>query len=751
VVVVGIGEEVRAARFGARLTQEQLSERSGVSVRTIVELERGQVRRPRHDTIRRLADACDLTGPDRQRFEAAARAGYRSDRRTAQDGLPAQLPPDVLGFVGRGPELAQLDRHLAHSAAEPTALAIVTLSGMAGVGKTALAVHWAHRVAERFPDGQLHLNLRGFDPRAPAMAWAEAIRVLLDGLGVAPQRIPPDRDAQVGLYRTLLAGRRILVLLDNARDAEQVRCLLPGSATSLVVITSRDDLAGLVAAEGARPLAVHVLPPESARALLDSRIEPHRSAADADAVHDILTRCAGLPLALAVVAARAATDPELSLRVIAAELHDARHRLDPLAGPDPATNIRAVFDGSYEALSGAGARLFRLLGLHPGTHIAEPAAASLAGDPPATVRAVLAELVSAHLLSRSGPDRYTLHDLLRAYAMERAADASTEVGPALRRMLDHYLRGAHAADRLIIPARDSFDIGPVPAGVTPPSFVDRADAVAWFGAERPALVAAVRQAADAGLDEHAWQLAWTALEYLDRWGHWHDQASCHEIALISANRLDDPRAQAATHRGLGRAYARLGRLDEAERHLEVAAELFAKLGIPAGEARTHLSLAGLAERRGRHRRALHHAEVALRTFRAAGRPIGEGNALNSVGWYHSLLGEHHVAIVRCEQALALLEPAGDGYGLAGTWESLGYIRHCLAEYDEAIRCYLTAIDLHRANDDRHSEAGGLTRLGETYLATGDAAGAEQCWRQALKLFEDLDDPAADRLRAAHRL
>jgi tetratricopeptide (TPR) repeat protein/transcriptional regulator with XRE-family HTH domain len=752
---IGFGDVVRTARLDARMTQEQLADKSGVSVRTIVELERGQVQRPRHDTIRRLADACGLVGSVRERFEAAARDRYWRERRRAPvAAIPAQLPPDVLGFAGREAELAHLDADLALAAAEPTAVVIATLSGMGGVGKTTLAVHWAHRVADRFPDGQLYVNLRGFDPRAPAMASSEAVRVFLDALAVPAQRIPSGLDAQVGLYRSLLAGRRCLVVLDNARDADQVRPLLPGSATTLVVVTSRVDLSGLVAAEGARPLAVDLLSHGAARELLGNRLGSDRLAAEPDAVEEILTRCGRLPLALAVAAARAATAAGTDLAALAAELREARHRLDPLAGDDPATNIRAVFDCSYRALGVPAARLFRLLGLHPGPDLAEAAAASLAGDPLDQVRPLLAELVRAHLLTTSGPDRFAFHDLLRAYAAEHAADADVDADTgtgtgteaARRRMLEHYLRAAHAADRLVIPARDSIELGPAPSGLTQPSLVGRADAVAWLTAEHPVLVAAVRQAADAGLDGHAWRLAWSTLEFFDRWGHWVDQAACHEIALTAALRLGDRHAQALTHRGLGRAYGRLGRLDDAEPHLRRAAGLFGALGSPAGEARTHLSLAGLAQRRGRYRRALHHAHVALALFRAAGRPIGEGNALNSIGWYHCLLGEYPQAITRCQQALALLERTGDRYGQAGTWDSLGHARHHLAEYDEAITCYRRAIDLHRGNDDRHNEAEGLTRLGETYLAAGDNAAAQECWRRALDIFEQLDDPAAEQVR-----
>jgi DNA-binding SARP family transcriptional activator/tetratricopeptide (TPR) repeat protein len=671
---------------------------------------------------RRLAD--DLGTDPGRALQAVYQAILRGD--PAAPPAPAQLPPDVAGFAGRTAELARLDALLTRP---PPALVIGVLSGTAGVGKTALGLHWAHRAAARFPDGQLYLNLRGFDPRAPAMPPAEAVRGLLDALGVPPERIPSGLEAQVGLYRSLVAGRRLLVLLDNARDAAQVRPLLPGSATALVLVTSRNDLAGLVAAEGARPLAVGVLPAPDAGQLLAGRLGPHRLAAEPDAVAELIRWCAGLPLALAVVAARAAVEPDASLAALAADLRGARRRLDPLSGEDPATDIRAVFDCSYRALEPPAARLFGLLGLHPGADLAEAAAASLAGQPPGEIRPVLDHLVRAHLVHRSGPARYALHDLLHAYAAERASDAG-DVEAARERLLDHYLRAAHAADRLVIPARDPIPLDPAAPGVTLPRFAGRDDAVAWFAAQRPALTAAVRLAAEHGHDRHAWQIAGAALEYLDRWGHWADQAATHEVALAAAQRLGDPRALAFTCRGLGRAYGRLGRLDEARRQLLRAADLFAGLGSLPGEARTQLSLAGLAERQGRYRRALAHARRAYELFRAAGRDIGQGNALNSIGWYHALLGEYDRAVESCQDALVLLERAGDGYGLAGTWDSLGLAYRQLAAHDQSIACYRRAIDLHRGNDDRRSEARGLDGLAEAHRAAGHAVEATACRRQA---------------------
>ncbi|SCL31869.1 NB-ARC domain-containing protein [Micromonospora rhizosphaerae] len=349
-------------------------------------------------------------------------------RERSGHAVPAQLPLDVHGFAGRDTELCQLDAILTAAGEEPTTVAILALTGTAGVGKTALAMHWAHRVANRFPDGQLYVNLRGFDANSPATRPDEALRALLDALQVPPQRVPASLAAQVGLYRSLLADRRVLVVLDNASDADQVRPLLPGSPGCLVVVTSRNQLPGLVAAEGAHPLTLGLLSTDDARQMLARRLGPERVAAEPRSVDDIIARCAQLPLALAIVAARAATHPEFPLGMLVADLGDSSGGLEPFSGGDPSTDVRAVFSWSYRTLSPSAARLFRLLAVHPGPDIATTAAASLIGAPPGQVRPLLAELARAHLVTEHPAGRFAFHDLLRAYATElvEAVDADTD-------------------------------------------------------------------------------------------------------------------------------------------------------------------------------------------------------------------------------------------------------------------------------------------------------------------------------------
>ncbi len=425
--------------------------------------------------------------------------------------VPAQLPGDPPAFAGRAEHLSRLDGILATASAQaPTAVVITAVSGTAGVGKTALAVHWAHRVRGRFPDGQLHVNLRGFDRVGQVVEPAVAVRDFLAALGVPPERVPPGFDAQVGLYRSLLAGKRMLVLIDNARDAEHARPLLPGTATALAVVTSRNPLTDLVAADGAHPVALDLLTEAEARELLDRRLHDGRVAAEPDAAGRIIAACARLPLALALVAARAAANPTFRLAALAAELSAASRSLPPDA-KDVVGQVRAVFSWSYATLTPPAARLFRLLGLHPGPDISTPAAASLAALPLAPAQSLLADLTGAGLLAETAPGRYAMHDLLRGYAARLAeSDSEAERRAATVRLLDHYTHTAYTADRHLNPARDPIQVPLTPPapGTTPEQPTGQRAALEWLDTECPVLLAAHRLAAAAGRDIQAWQLAW---------------------------------------------------------------------------------------------------------------------------------------------------------------------------------------------------------------------------------------------------
>jgi tetratricopeptide (TPR) repeat protein len=661
---------------------------------------------------------------------------------------PRQLPTALRHFCGRRGATAELDRLLEVTFAAEAAH-ICAISGTAGIGKTTFAVYYAHRVADRFPDGQLYVNLRGFDANGAVMDPAEAIRRFLDALGVPPERIPTDLDAQAALYRSHLAGRRMLLVLDNARDSAQVRPLLPGAPGCLVLVTSRSQLTGLIATDGAHPLALDLLTGDEARLLLSRRLGADRVAAEPAAVAEIIARCARLPLALAVLAARAAVRPAVALRLLADELGDTQQRWQALADDDPGSDVRTVLSWSYQALTPAAARLFRLLGLHPGQDTDAPAAASLGGLAVDAARPVLAELTQASLLSEHTPGRYVCHDLLRDYAtaLTQAIDPEQERSAATGRVLDHYLHSAYSAALPLISPQGSLTISPARPGVTPERHTDQQQAMRWFTAQYRVLLAVIGHAATAGYDTHAWQLTWSVSTFLDRQGHWHDCAAAASTAVAAADRLADPAAQAWARRGLARAYTRLNLFDDADTQLADALRLYTECADEAGQADTHQLWSILCWRRNQLETALDHAQRFLDLARAAGHRGRVASALNGVGWIQALLGDHELALVSCEQALVIHTELADLHGQAQTWDSLGYAHHQLGHHDRAMACYLNTLTMVRQLGDRYQEADTLGSLGDLHLAAGNPHAAHDTWRQALAIFGELDHPDAEQVRA----
>jgi DNA-binding SARP family transcriptional activator/Tfp pilus assembly protein PilF len=669
----------------------------------------------------------------------------------AQPPVPAQLPPALAVFAGRRGTIERLDAIVgADAEAKPSAAAIAVVSGTAGVGKTTLAVQWAHRVAEHFLDGQLYVNLRGFDPAGSALEPAAALRAFLDAFAVPVARIPSGVDAQTALYRSLMAGRRILVVLDNARDADQVRPLLPGAPGCLTIVTSRNQLTSLVATEGAHCVTLDLLTDTEAHDLLSRRLGTDRVAAEPDAISEIIDRCARLPLALAIAAARAATRTAFPLTALAGELRDASASagLDALRAGDAATDVRAVLSWSYRSVSADAARLFRLLGQHPGPEFTVAAAASAAGLDIRSVLGSLTELVGGHLIAESGPGRYAVHDLLRAFAREQAqrTDSPDERRAAIRRTLDHYLHAAYVAARLLDSHRDPITLpSPLP-GVTFDEPADHEQALSWFDVERPVLLAAVEEAAATGFDTYVWQLAWTLVDVLERRGHWDDFAATQRAALAAAYRLSDQYQQARAHRTLARAYLRLRNFAEANTHLRQAIDLSCVAGDAVGQANGHLNLAEVCARQGCGAEALDHARRARDLFEAADHVPGLTLALNAVGWFHAQLGEYRPAVDACQHALRLMEETGDRPGQAATWDSLGYAHHRAGRDAEAVRCYERAVDLYRELGDRYEEATSLTNLGDAHVAR-DVDRARSAWCRALTILDELGHPDADAIRA----
>ena len=661
---------------------------------------------------------------------------------------PSLLPAAVPGFTGRALEL----RALSTAAEQPGRPVVITvIGGTAGVGKTALAVHWARQVAADFPDGQLYVNLRGFGPADP-VSPTEALRSFLDALQVPAAQIPSSLDGRHALYRSLVEGKRILIVLDNARDPAQVRPLLPAGPTAMVVITSRAELASLVVTEGAGQISLDILTDADAHQLIAGRIGAARLAAEPDAADELIRLCAGLPLALAITAARAAAHPRFTLAALAAELRDARGRLDALSTGEDATDVRAVFSWSYQNLHPPAARLFRLLGLHPGPDICALAAASLAGLPLPLARRLLRELTRGHLLAEPSPGRYAFHDLLRAYAAEQAAATDSEAArrAALRRVLDYYLHTAFAGAVLINSARGLIDLPPAEEGAAPETFDSHVEALAWFEAEHHVLLAAASLAADNGFDVHAWQLPWALADHLEFHRMWHDIAAIQDVALAAAQRLGDLAAQANVHRSVGRVRFQLSAWDDSRSHLSQALRLYQDLGDTVGEARVHLSIGKAMERMGRPDEALGHARQALALFEAADNRPGQARALNNIGWYHAILGDHRQALLRSWQALGLQRELGDRCGEANTWDTLGFSHQHLGQLAKSASCFQKAISLFADMGSRSGEAEVLTHLGDVHSAAGSFQAAIAVWRRALEILDELDDPGADELRGKLR-
>ena len=664
--------------------------------------------------------------------------------------VPRQLPAAPAQFIDRAAEQARLDELIGQSAEPAGEAQVRAVVGSPGVGKSALATVWAHRAAGHFPDGQLYVNLKGFGPAARPVLPAQAIRGFLQALGVPSAEIPETPDAQAALYRSVLAGKRVLVVLDNARDADQVRPLLPGSSRCAVLITSRVRLDGLVATVGARILTLDVMSEAESRELIVRRLGAARAQAEPEAVADLARLCAGLPLGLAIVAARAAARPGFRLAALSAELAggDGR-RLDALETADTTSSVREVFSWSYRQLSRPAARVFRLLGLHPGPDITVAAAASLGGTGRPQARRVLAELAGAHLLTEHVPGRFTGHDLLRAYAAELAAEAEAEADRDLarRRLGDHYLHTAAAAGRRLCPARPPLGLGDPQPGAVPEKFASYAEALAWFSAEHQVLLAVADAAAATHGDARAWQLPALLTDYLNREGHWHDLAALGRAALAAAEQAGDGLGRAHAHASIGVANLRVGCYRTARSHLLRASSLFREEGATAWQARNHLTVGVLFDRQGRHDKARRQAERALSLYQDLGYRAGEAHALENLGWHLANLGAATAAVDHCRRALDLNREVGNPIGEAHAWDHLGFAMHLVGDDDEAIACYRRALKLLREVRDRAEQGGVLARLGDIYSSVGNKAMAKAVWRRALAILEELHDLGADEVRS----
>lgn len=740
-------------RLGRSVSRPELSKLLNVSVASLYAYLNGTTL-PRGPVFDRLLDICGITGAEagrlstlRDAVEAAQRVRRGAgDERQELIALPPprQLPAPVSHFSGRDDELRRLNALIG---AESRTVVVATIAGMAGVGKTALALQWCHRIKDRFPDGQLYANLHGFDRRSPVEA-EEVLHTFLHALGVVPAAMPGGVNAKSALLRSLLAQRRVLMLIDNARSADQVRPLLPGSACCLTVVTSRDLLDGLAVREGAPRVVLDVPPRDEAIALLAARLGPQRPAAEPEAADELLRLCARLPLALGVMAARAAASPTTSLHRLAAQLRDTQERLDRLSLAEPDLDLRSVFHWSYGALSAKAARLFRLLGLHPGPEADGYACAALLGTarPPT---ALLTTLVSAHLITEQSPGRYELHDLLRLYAVELAGQADTqERRDASERVLDYYLHTAASANRLIQPAAAKTDrTSQTGTQLTTPPLCDYAQAMEWFDTELPTLLSAVEWAAESGFASHSWQIAAQCTVFLRRAGRRSERVRVHRIALGAAEISADRAAGTASMRMLADALAGQNRREEAAALLYKALAECQALGDRQGVRQTHLSFVRLYHAQNRYETALGHARQALRLAQADGDPLAVADGLTAVAKQYALLGWHDESRRLGTRALALYSQLAHLEGEADILLSLGRVEHESGRYPQAIRYYERSRDLDRQLGDRFWEAQALDRLADSHDALGRRSQAMDTRAHAVALLEALHHPDAERIRA----
>jgi DNA-binding SARP family transcriptional activator/uncharacterized protein HemY len=671
-------------------------------------------------------------------------AGAEARHQPAAPPGPCLLPPDIDDFTGRQAAVAQVQGLLERE--RGTAIVISAIAGKAGVGKTALAVRVAHRLRPRFADGQLYVNLRGAE--AQALDPAEVLAGFLRALGIEGARIPEGLEERVRQYRSQLADRRVLVMLDNAASEAQVRPLLPASHGCAALVTSRARLSGL---EAAHPLILDVLDPDHAVRLVGKLAGPARVAAEPEAAQAIVRLCGWLPLALRIAGARLGARPHWRLALLADRLADERRRLDELASGD--LEVRASVALSYHGRSQAERRLFRRLGVLAAPSFPAWVAAALLDSEPAEAEGLLERLVDAQLVEAAGEDqagqlRYRLHDLLRIYACERLhlEEPALAQRASLNRLLGAYLTLGERADAVLEPSGLArYGRGPVqgrhadhPAVAT----VER-DPLGWLEAERASLVAAVKQACDAGLWESGWRLADTLAGFFEAHAHWDDWQHTHTLALAAARRAGDRGAEGRVLGSLGDLHWYRDRLDDAVSCLQQSLAAFRETGNRRGELHCLLALGGIDVRRGRFGDASARFEQSLAGFRELGWRSGEANALYELGQLHRQQGRPEEAIVCLEESLTQMRAVGDRPWEAPILRSLGLTHSVQGRFGEAIACLDQSLALARATGDRHGEAYVLQSLGEVHHKQGCLEDAAGCLTQSLALARATDDRAAE--------
>jgi tetratricopeptide (TPR) repeat protein/transcriptional regulator with XRE-family HTH domain len=732
----------RAARGSrrARVSLAELAGKVGVPRSTVHAYVSG-LTLPPADVLDRIVIELGATAAEQAEWAEAwfrAAASSRKAAETAEETTvetpadphaPHQLPPDVVAFTGRGGALAELDALLDRTD-RPGAVVVTAIAGMAGVGKTALAVHWGHRVVGRFPDGQLYLNLRGHDTRPP-VPTADALAWMLRDLGVDGAAVPASLDERIGRYRTLLASRRVLVILDNAASAEQVRDLLPGTPSCLVVVTSRDALAGLVARDGASRIDLDLLPVADAVSLLRELIGP-RVDEEPSAVGALVQRCGRLPLALRIAAETARSRPGQPLADLVDEL-SGEHRLDALdAGGDAQTAVRTVFSWSYRQLPPTAAGMFRWLGVHPGRQFDVRAAAALACVDVAEAGRTLDRLLRAHLVERVSEDRFRMHDLLRAYAAELAGDLP------VHGLVAYYRRTASAALGLAYPAY-RHRLPPVPSHPAAPALADGAQARAWLAAELENLVAVVGLATERGHAEDAVRLATILHLYLDETSRWTEALAVHGHALTAARSIGDRAGEASALRNLGIAAGALGRQDEAIDRFEQSLAIREELGDRDGMAATLTSIGVAHDALGRFPEAIRYQRRCLALRLDIGDRLGAAGALLNLGVTLEQCGDHRNARDNYLQALAVFREFGDRLGESHALNNLGNVSRQLGHHDTALAYHQSALATYRQLGSRSGEAFAIAGLGMALDRLGHHHDAQSRHEQALRIAQEIGE------------
>ncbi|MGH8794420.1 MAG: AfsR/SARP family transcriptional regulator [Stackebrandtia sp.] len=657
----------------------------------------------------------------------------------------AQLPAAPRLFAGRAAELAALDYEL-HA---PGGARLWTVSGPGGMGKSWLALHWAHLRRDAFADGQLYVNLHGFDPASDPVPPEAALRGLLETLGVKPSVIPTSLDAMAGLYRSMIAGRRMLLLVDDARSSSQVVPLLPGDDACFTVVTGRPGLTALAASHGARSLRLNTLNETEAHDALARQLGSERISAEPEATSELLDTCAGLPLALGILAARAAVRPDLPLTALAESVRDDAARLDALDTGELSASLRAVLEGSLAALSPDAARLFVLLGLAPGTDADRYAIASLAGVPLDKVDALLRELETVNLVEQRTPHRYRMHDLTRLYAAERARADCDEDGrvEALRRIVDHYVHTAAAGRKLMQRGLIPRDFGDPAVGCTPHPLDDLDAAVRWFADEHANILAAQQAAVERLWDEWVWALAWGLSTFHLQRRQNDDGVLVWRRAADAGERRGDGSAQAVAHHSISQMLANGGDHDSAAKHAARALELAESSGDVLQLSGAHDALGKSFLRRGDYRQALRHSTMSLELARQSGNQTLVAQSLNSVGWHRAHLGEYDAARGYCEEALEKAREIPEDYLSALILDSLGYIAFHSGRHSDALVHYGQALEIFHRFGVRQQEPTVMAHMADAHDALGRRAEAARLRREAADLFETQGyAEAAARLR-----